>query len=47
VAPRLRANEVARWLEEGLQDLSVSRTRERLKWGIEVPDDPEHTVCLL
>ena len=35
---------VTHWLEDGLQDLSVSRQRERLGWGIPVPDDPTQTV---
>ena len=29
-------------------DLSISRTRSRLSWGIPVPDDPSQTVsCFL
>ncbi|GAB1599413.1 methionine--tRNA ligase, mitochondrial-like [Argonauta hians] len=27
-----------------LPDISVSRTRDRLSWGIPVPDDPTHTI---
>ncbi|KAG8888063.1 methionyl-tRNA synthetase, partial [Tulasnella sp. 403] len=27
-----------------LEDLSVSRPRSRLSWGIPVPNDPEHTI---
>ncbi len=27
-----------------LEDLSVSRPRHRLHWGIPVPNDPAHTV---
>lgn len=27
-----------------LEDLSVSRPRSRLEWGVPVPGDPEHTV---
>lgn len=27
-----------------LEDLSVSRPRSRLKWGVPVPDDPDHTI---
>jgi methionyl-tRNA synthetase len=30
--------------EEGLMDLSISRPRERLSWGIRVPGDEEQTV---
>lgn len=31
-------------LDKGLSDLSISRPRSRLKWGIEVPDDDSQTV---
>jgi methionyl-tRNA synthetase len=27
-----------------LEDLSISRPRSRLSWGIPVPNDPEHTI---
>ncbi|OAX41409.1 hypothetical protein K503DRAFT_767691 [Rhizopogon vinicolor AM-OR11-026] len=30
--------------DEPLEDLSVSRPRERLSWGIPVPGDPSHTM---
>lgn len=29
---------------EALQDLSISRSRERLSWGVQVPGDEEQTV---
>ncbi|XP_059202134.1 methionine--tRNA ligase, mitochondrial [Centropristis striata] len=32
------------WLQEDLPDLSVSRQRSRLQWGIPVPGDPEQTI---
>ncbi|XP_071477472.1 methionine--tRNA ligase, mitochondrial-like [Diadema antillarum] len=35
---------VTHWLEEGIQDLSVSRQRDRLPWGIPVPGDPSQTI---
>ncbi|XP_041483391.1 methionine--tRNA ligase, mitochondrial-like [Lytechinus variegatus] len=35
---------VRHWLEEGLQDLSVSRQRDRLGWGVQVPDDPSQSI---
>jgi methionyl-tRNA synthetase len=40
--PPHRANEILRFVEGGLQDISVSRTK--VKWGIQVPSDPEHTI---
>uniref|UniRef100_UPI00398EDB4B methionine--tRNA ligase, mitochondrial n=1 Tax=Pristiophorus japonicus TaxID=55135 RepID=UPI00398EDB4B len=32
------------WLQEEIPDLSVSRQRNRLKWGIPVPGDSTHTI---
>ena len=31
-------------VRSGLQDLSISRLRSRLTWGIPVPGDPQHTM---
>ncbi|CAL8070315.1 unnamed protein product [Orchesella dallaii] len=35
---------LVRWIEEGFQDLSVSRPHSRLSWGIPVPDDPSQVM---
>ncbi|MBD3271608.1 MAG: methionine--tRNA ligase [Elusimicrobia bacterium] len=40
--PKERAPEIIRFVESGLRDLSVSRTR--VSWGIPVPFDKGHTV---
>jgi methionyl-tRNA synthetase len=42
VDPAIRRNEIVRLLEDGLQDISVSRHRQ--SWGIPFPDDPDQTV---
>jgi methionyl-tRNA synthetase len=42
VQPEFRFNEVRSFVEAGLQDLSISRTSFR--WGIPVPDDPNHVM---
>jgi len=42
VRPDSRYNEVVRFVEMGLRDLSISRVS--LKWGIPWPGDPEHVV---
>ena len=39
IVPANRANEVLSFLREPLQDLCISRPKERLKWGIELPFD--------
>ncbi|KAJ1663637.1 methionyl-tRNA synthetase [Coemansia sp. RSA 1813] len=44
IYPEIRRNEVLGWLNSGFDDLSVSRPRSRLKWGIPVPNDPDHTI---
>ncbi|MBI1954283.1 MAG: methionine--tRNA ligase [Proteobacteria bacterium] len=42
IAPETRRNEVVRFVERGLKDLSISRTS--FKWGIPVPKDPKHVM---
>lgn len=42
VRPPSRMNEVVSFVKQGLKDLSITRTT--VKWGIRVPDDPEHTI---
>ncbi|MBC8029410.1 MAG: methionine--tRNA ligase [Pyrinomonadaceae bacterium] len=44
VQPQSRRNEVMSFVQGGLQDLSVSRLRTSVSWGVPVPDDPEHTM---
>ena len=42
IQPETRKNEMISFINQGLQDLCVSRTT--VKWGIPVEFDPEHTV---
>lgn len=42
IRPEIRRNEIARFVESGLRDLSISRTTFR--WGIPVPGDPDHVI---
>jgi methionyl-tRNA synthetase len=42
IAPESRRNEVIRFVEGGLNDLSVSRTS--FKWGVTVPNDSSHVI---
>jgi methionyl-tRNA synthetase len=44
VRPDSRRNEVISFVRGGLQDLSISRPRSSVEWGIPVPDEPSHTV---
>ena len=42
IRPESRRNEVLRFVEAGLKDLSVSRTS--FDWGVPVPDSPGHVM---
>lgn len=42
IQPEARKNEMISFINQGLQDLCVSRTT--VKWGIPVTFDPDHTV---
>lgn len=42
IAPESRRNEVLRFVESGLKDLSISRTT--FSWGVPVPWDEKHVV---
>lgn len=45
VEPASRYKELVGYLKSGpLGDLSISRPRARLEWGVQVPDDPTHTI---
>jgi methionyl-tRNA synthetase len=42
IQPETRRNEVISFVSGGLKDLSISRVS--VKWGIQVPGDPAHTI---
>ncbi len=42
VRPQSRMNEITSFVRQGLRDLSITRTT--VKWGVAIPDDPDHTV---
>ena len=42
IGPKSRRNEVIRFVEGGLHDLSISRST--FKWGVPVPGDDEHVM---
>ncbi|MEX0932186.1 MAG: methionine--tRNA ligase [Candidatus Saccharimonadales bacterium] len=44
VIPKSRKHEILKVLEGGLEDISFSRSKEKLPWGIEVPDDPDQVM---
>ncbi|MEO8435862.1 MAG: methionine--tRNA ligase [Pyrinomonadaceae bacterium] len=44
VRPESRRNEVISFVRGGLQDLSISRLKSSVSWGLPVPDDLAHTM---
>jgi len=44
ICPDYRQKEVENFLKTGLQDISISRSRALMPWGIEVPDDSEQVM---
>jgi len=45
VIPAFRLNEIKTLIkEEGLKDFSISRLKEKMPWGIPVPDDESHIM---
>lgn len=46
IRPEARRNEVLAFIKGGLQDLSISREKKSVYWGVPVPDDENHTIYL-
>ena len=44
IVPEIRRNEVLGFLQQPLADLSISRPRSRLRWGIPLPFDEGHVT---
>ncbi len=44
VLPEWRLKEIANFVEAGLEDFSVSRLKEKMPWGVPVPDDDDHVM---
>jgi methionyl-tRNA synthetase len=44
IQPENRRNEIVGFLQQPLNDLCISRPKNRLSWGIELPFDPEYVT---
>ncbi|MCK5044162.1 methionine--tRNA ligase [Candidatus Parcubacteria bacterium] len=44
IIPQVRKNEMLSFIKKGLKDISFSRQRKDLQWGIPVPDDEDQTI---
>jgi len=44
IVPEVRRNEILGFLQNPLEDLSISRPKSRLRWGITLPFDEDHVA---
>ncbi len=44
VRPESRRNEIISFIKSGLNDLSISREKKNVSWGVPVPDDENHVM---
>ncbi|HEY4518025.1 MAG TPA: methionine--tRNA ligase [Candidatus Paceibacterota bacterium] len=44
VLPNFRFKEIKKFVEGGLQDFSISRLKEKMSWGVPVPEDEAHVM---
>lgn len=44
IVPEIRKNEILGFLQKPLEDLSISRPRSRVRWGIPLPFDEAHVA---
>lgn len=44
IRPEARRNEIVSFIKGGLQDLSISREKKSVSWGIPVPGDEDHVM---
>lgn len=44
VKPEGKMKEIKAFVANGLQDFSISRLKEKMPWGIPVPNDPDHVM---
>lgn len=44
VKPAHRLEEIRNFVEKGLEDFSISRLKEKMSWGVPVPDDEDHVM---
>lgn len=44
IMPKSRRNEIVSLLKEGLEDISISRPKDKITWGVPVPGDPSQVM---
>jgi len=44
IIPEKRKNEILSFIDSGLEDISISRPKSQLEWGVDVPGDDTHVM---
>jgi methionyl-tRNA synthetase len=44
VIPEFRLTEIEKFVEGGLKDFSISRLKNKMPWGVSVPNEPNHVM---
>jgi methionyl-tRNA synthetase len=44
IVPKFRQKEIYNFVKKGLEDFSISRVKNKMPWGVPVPDDDEHVM---
>ena len=44
IEPEFRQKEILSLINDGLKDVSISRPKKSLSWGVPVPDDPDQVI---
>lgn len=44
IVPEFRKHEILELIKDGIKDVSISRPRKSLSWGVPVPDDPDQVM---
>lgn len=44
IQPESQRKNMLGFLEQGLEDIAISRPKDKVSWGISVPDDPKHVI---
>ena len=44
IVPDFRMSEMREFIKRGLEDFSISRLKNKMSWGVAVPNDPDHVM---
>ncbi len=44
IRPTSKLNEAVGFIKQGLEDVSITRSKKSLTWGVEAPWDPDHVI---